>query len=185
VSQNDQQSTVTSDDLANEIIGNSTLTICLPANNVMVSEDKLEICLKDYHADVKSRDAWITPACIALSILLTLTTSKFKDALVPASTWQAFFLMGLVVDVIWLLSSIGWRKKHPEIKEIITALKQGGKTRSITNQPGQLQINVPPFTSPSTNIVPILNGNPQCSKCGVQLVRISGQQICANCGQIN
>lgn len=85
---------------------------------VVVTEDKIRLCLKDristYMADSEKkaeasrvRQAWQAPVGLLLSVVLAFTTANFVDRFnVSKDTWAAVFVMLGIVSTIWLLYTL-------------------------------------------------------------------------------
>jgi hypothetical protein len=72
---------------------------------IVTTRDRVHLCLIKHQTNLQSRQDWLVPFGILLTIILTLTTADFKkDALgVDGDTWRALFLMGLIVTTVWLV----------------------------------------------------------------------------------
>lgn len=111
---------------ASSLTGKTTLYQNVDQNIIAVSEDRLKLCLYQHKQFYKSRMAWITPLGLFISFLTTLLTSNFKDNGLKAPTWEAIFIVGVVICLIWLIRDLivlcqNWRKAS--IDEIINKLK--------------------------------------------------------------
>ena len=93
-------------------------------NLVITTEDKLRICLTDYAKHSDTASGWIAPLGILAAIITTLVTSDFKDFVVPAATWQAFFMLSGVGSGIWLVKAAwaAW-KARVDIETLIRMIK--------------------------------------------------------------
>ncbi len=97
---------------------------------ICVTEDKLELLLKEFCSDIEKKREFVTPLSLILTIIATLTTATFKDTmLISASVAQAIFIIVLVICFGWLIKSIinGLKSlKKTDIKTVIDKIS-GGK----------------------------------------------------------
>jgi hypothetical protein len=92
---------------------------------VQMTVDKLRLTLLEHsQALVRSRE-WATPLGILIAIVLTLVTSKFRDALgMSADSWKAVFVIGAAGTVLWLFRAFfNWLKK-PTLDQLLEKLKK-------------------------------------------------------------
>lgn len=81
-------------------------------NLIRITEDKLYNILKDHCDDLKKKNNWTTPFSISLTILLSLITSQFRDALfIEAPVWKAIFIVALAISTGLLVRTVYYGKK--------------------------------------------------------------------------
>ncbi len=82
--------------------------------------------MKNSGADTR---AWIAPVSLLIPLSLTFVTATFRDALgLTKDTWQAVFLLGIVVAALWTFREIATlisRSKSASVEELIQELKKG------------------------------------------------------------
>lgn len=99
----------------------------------ITTEDKLRLCLGSHVKAFKHRQAWITPVSLFLTILIVFATSSFHEFILPATTWQAIFVICVVVTGIWsvlsVIKALGSRQKIDhlvnDIKKTSEKIKEG------------------------------------------------------------
>ncbi|MFS0689405.1 hypothetical protein AB1K89_09190 [Sporosarcina sp. 179-K 8C2 HS] len=95
---------------------------------VVVTEDKLELCLIKHQNTLKARNDWKTPVGIFLALSSSLVATEFTEFLtLPAETWQAFFILGSAITGIWSVIAIIKAvnsKDSGNISKIISELKK-------------------------------------------------------------
>lgn len=102
----------------------------LTQNVVMVTEDKLKLCLSEHLAAQRDRAAWQGPLGMFLSLLLTAVTADFKETMgVKAAVWSGVFGFFLAFSIGWGIWSIvvlarSWLRGDP-IACVIRDLKKG------------------------------------------------------------
>lgn len=74
---------------------------------IEITEDKLEnILLKNYKY-LELKTSWINPLSLFLTLLLAKLTADFKDFLgISMNTWEAIFIIGIILSFIWLIWSL-------------------------------------------------------------------------------
>ena len=81
-------------------------------NTVRIHFDRLE-----------KGNSWNVPLALALTLLLALITSNFRSALgVSGDVWNALFIMGFIISVIWLAFTIYKRQSKSSIADFVNAI---------------------------------------------------------------
>lgn len=71
---------------------------------IHITEDKLRVILYEHRDKNNQFYSWTTPLGIFVSCLLATITSNFGDTWgIPASTWEAIFIICTVATGIWFL----------------------------------------------------------------------------------
>jgi deoxyribodipyrimidine photolyase-like uncharacterized protein len=70
---------------------------------ILVTEDKLRLCLERFERRRAERNAWHAPLGMFLTIITTLVTMSPRDVVFNASVWTATYLMGAILTAIWLI----------------------------------------------------------------------------------
>lgn len=98
---------------------------------VNITIDKLRLILTLHLRDMEKRKNWIAPFGILLTLLLVFATTSFKDALyIRSSTWEAFFLMALMLTLGWLICTLVHAFKSKTLDDLIETIKQSDKNDS-------------------------------------------------------
>lgn len=102
---------------------------------ITITEDKVDIILRDHLKEIKAKTAWETPLGILVSLIIALTTvDKFKNAFyIPATSWQTIIYLAGAISLVWLLYSFvnGYKNRRTSIKSIIEAMKKTDSNSSI------------------------------------------------------
>jgi hypothetical protein len=115
-----------------EILQNGTVHLNLEQNFIVITSDKLEICLRDHLDRVNSKQGWMTPVSLFCSFIATLCAADFHDALkISSYTWQAIFIILTGVSVIWSAIQIvkSW-KSDASLVSVMNAIKRVSKRDS-------------------------------------------------------
>ncbi|MFI5142368.1 MAG: hypothetical protein ACHQII_08435, partial [Bacteroidia bacterium] len=74
---------------------------------IVTTCDKMELILIESNKFKSSKEGWIAPLSIFLSIVAVLITADFKDLWgMPKDSIRAFFFMVALASLFWLLFSI-------------------------------------------------------------------------------
>lgn len=74
---------------------------------IEITEDKLENILLKNHKYLELKTSWINPLSLFLTLLLAKLTADFKDFLeISKNTWEAIFIIGIILSFIWLVLSL-------------------------------------------------------------------------------
>lgn len=113
--------------LADEIVQNTKLHLNLGQDAIVITEDKVRLCLMEHLKRMEARRTWIAPVSVLVTIIAVFVTTEFKDDFVfKAATWEAiFFLLG-VMNFGWLVVAV-WRAwKAPNVEDIVKMMKKAG-----------------------------------------------------------
>jgi len=125
-----------STDIINEIKENTTLTKLLSQDLIVVSSDRLRLVYLQYIKEASNRQAWLAPAGIFISLLLSLLTSNFKKFLgVEGLAWQGFFMLAALISFCWFIYKVQQAFKAKDINDVtgfIEAIKEYEK--ELTNR---------------------------------------------------
>jgi hypothetical protein len=96
----------------------------MPDEVITTTEDKVRLCLSDHLKKMEKKRGWLTPMGLTISFTLTLMTSGFKDMVFSASTWRAFFIIGDLAAIAWLINSIVQAFQSVKMDDVIDELKR-------------------------------------------------------------
>jgi len=99
------------------------VSINISTSVIVTTEDKLKLVLSEWQHFANSRDAWIAPVGILISILMTLITADFRKVLLEAAVWQAIFWVTLALVFGWLLLTLWKRPKNKSRDDFIRQIK--------------------------------------------------------------
>ncbi len=68
---------------------------------ILITMDKIELCLMKNQNCLTSKREWATPAGILATILTTLAATQFRDYILPKEVWLAVYLLGGVAALVW------------------------------------------------------------------------------------
>lgn len=94
---------------------------------ITTTTDRLKLKLIEFEKDLTTRERWIAPTGILVSLIATLITANFQVALgLSADTWKAIFIICIFLTSIWLILSLrklgqAWRR--PTLDHIIEQIK--------------------------------------------------------------
>jgi hypothetical protein len=74
---------------------------------VRITEDKIKLILQEDFKKIDDKKSWIAPFGILISLIAAYFTTDFKNALsVPAQTWQAVWIISMLIIFGWLAVSV-------------------------------------------------------------------------------
>jgi hypothetical protein len=127
----DASSKIVSDALAGQIIQKATVYLNLSQDYIVITEDKVKLCLIEHLSRMESRKSWIAPLGIVLTLLITFATTTFRDyAGLKAAAWQAIFIVATVLSVAWLLLTVKNALKSPSVEDVVTVMKRAGENQT-------------------------------------------------------
>jgi len=95
---------------------------------IIITEDKLEICLSKNLRKAEKKYDFIAPLGILIAIIIVFVTANFKNIILSSQTWEAIFIIGGIATFIWLIIAL----KHAFVKinldHIISDIKTSQKT---------------------------------------------------------
>jgi len=101
---------------------------------IMITEDKVRLCLIEHLSRMEKRRAWLTPLGILLTVIAVLPTTTFQDFLsINAATWKAMFIIAGIISAIWLVKSL-WEARFvsTSIYDVVADIKRTSITRETT-----------------------------------------------------
>lgn len=105
---------------------------------IEITEDKLENILLKNHKYLDLKTSWINPLSLFLTLLLAKLTADFKDFLeISRNTWEAIFIIGIILSFIWLVWTIIRIVTYWDKSSLDYLLKIVKNTHSSTNEKGQ------------------------------------------------
>jgi hypothetical protein len=131
---------------------------------IMITEDRAKLCLMKYLEDMGKRDSWTTPFAILLTVVVTLSSTSFKQFVVGADVWQAIFLIVGGLSVLWLANSLRKRPKAKKIEDVITELEAA--TRNNEAPPSSARLSIGALFKACDNAYTFPSAN-----CQVQLIQ--------------
>jgi hypothetical protein len=176
--------------LTAEMVQSNTVTMNVAQNTLVITEDRLELCLIKSVPHVHVKDCWIAPLLTTVTLAATLATAQFRDLLFSAATWQAVFVLALLGSIAWTVHSVGRALHAIDVKVVLDRLRSAGTSRLVATAP-----TVPASTDVDTvgtstkgglALLPSANLNQlQCRGCGTLLPLSTAPQICPHCHTLN
>jgi len=85
----------------------------LKSDLIEITEDKLENILLKHMTKIENSKCWLAPLSLFVSLLMTLLSSNFiKTFGLSKYTWEAVFMVGLLMSFIWLIKSLIYLYKN-------------------------------------------------------------------------
>ncbi|NQT27185.1 hypothetical protein HQ585_17655 [candidate division KSB1 bacterium] len=128
--QNTPRSKGMSDAIADQIVRQTNVYMNLDQDTIIITEDRIRLCLISYLKRVELKNNWLIPAGIFITIFIAAITSDFRRFIFDASVWQAIFIITGIVMFFWFIIAFYKSIKSPSIDDIVTELKKVSKPSS-------------------------------------------------------
>ncbi len=121
---------------ASDYLQQATVHLNFDQNLVIITEDRLQLCLLNHLECVESKKSWIAPVSLFVTFVTTLCTTTFKDAIgLPASTWQALFVLLAIVSFVWSICAIvAALKNKSSLRTLLDEIKKRAKVATSSDQ---------------------------------------------------
>ena len=117
---------IVTDALASEFAQQTKVHLNLGQETIIITEDKVRLCLMTHLKHMEARNAWVAPAGILVTIVASFLSSTFRDFMLDAPTWRALFIVAAVLSLGWLLVSLGRAWKTASIEDVVEKMKHAG-----------------------------------------------------------
>ena len=91
---------------------------------IIITEDKMRLCLSEHLGRIEKRKSWIAPLGVLVAIIVTLVTSTFKDIGLDAAIWEAIFIISGIISFFWLICSAIQAFHSEKIEDIVGEMKK-------------------------------------------------------------
>lgn len=118
-------------DIEQELSDQLTIHKSLGQEVMVTTVDKVRLCLIQHLDCLRAKHEWLMPLSLLLTFLATLLSAEFTNFVLKAPVWEAIFIIGFLVSVVWLgLAGLrAWKiRKLGGIDAIISQLKQASVT---------------------------------------------------------
>lgn len=122
----DTSSKIMTDALASEIVQQTKLHVNLSQEAIVITEDKVRLCLIAHLKALEAKKDWIAPAGVLLTIVGTFATTTFHDAGLSAATWQAVVIIAGVMTLVWLARALWVAWNAPTMENVVASMKRAG-----------------------------------------------------------
>lgn len=93
---------------------------------IVTTVDKVKICLMENRECLTAQKEWITPLSLFIALVTTLAAAEFRKFLFEAAVWQAIYVLGAVITLVWTVLKLrdAWKmRSKASIDTIVTSLK--------------------------------------------------------------
>lgn len=91
---------------------------------IIVTADKVRLCLQETLQRLQDRRAWIAPAGILATLAVGFPATTFQDGLgIPKDSWKALFAAAAVATIVWLITCLSKMPKALKIEGIVNRLR--------------------------------------------------------------
>lgn len=121
-----QETTISTGSIAG-LVEVEKVHIKLSEEVIITTEDKVRLCLGEHLKRIEKKKGWIAPLGILMTIILTLVTASFRDALFEAVAWKYFFIFAGVASFVWLGLAVKEAFHSEKLEDVVSELKKGSK----------------------------------------------------------
>ena len=131
--------------LNDELLNNSIVHKNVGQEFVVITIDKVKLCLREHKEVLESRIEWVAPLGVFLALLASLVAADFKDFFgLKKGDWRSLFVVGTIASLIWLFRSFYrvckfWNKADEN------SFIQSLKSNSSTVEPQKKQSKLKPL----------------------------------------
>jgi hypothetical protein len=95
---------------------------------IIITEDKIKLCLIEYIGSLSKKDKWKYHLEIFITIILVFITADFKSFVFNRDVWTAIFFISGCITLFFLIISIFQAfKNKASLEELMLALKKISK----------------------------------------------------------
>jgi phosphoglycerol transferase MdoB-like AlkP superfamily enzyme len=91
---------------------------------IVVSEDKLRLCLQRHEKRLSASGDWITPLGLLLTLLATLISADFKKVVLPADTWETVFWVLALISAYRVCLAMWTKVKNRNCETVDSIVKE-------------------------------------------------------------
>lgn len=91
---------------------------------IQITVDKLKLIAFTHVKEIENRKAWFTPVGIFMTLLITFSTSEFKDFILPSNVWNAIFIILGVMSFFWGVISAIQSYRSISIEDFVEKIKK-------------------------------------------------------------
>lgn len=114
--------------LGQEFVQNSKFHINLSQEVIIITEDKLRLCLLSHATNLTAKERWLAPVALFVTFIIVLVTAEFKAFILPSSTWQAIFIICAVGSAIWaVIAVIRAFRVDTKLDTVVSEVKQNSE----------------------------------------------------------
>jgi hypothetical protein len=120
-----------SDALTSQLVQHTNFHVNLGQDAIIITEDKVRLCLMTHLNRVEDRRQWIAPAGILATLLVVFPTTTFNDFWgLKAAVWQAIAVVSAILTFAWLVKS-GFKALNAKtLDDVIGEMKRASTQRS-------------------------------------------------------
>lgn len=126
-----------SESFAADYIEQTRVHLNFSNNVVIITQDRLELCLRDHLECIDFKRAWITPVSLLAAFVTTLCTSTFKASFgLTADAWHALFVLLSIISGIWaVIAGIKAFRNKSSLRSLIDEIKKSAKVATNAERP--------------------------------------------------
>lgn len=128
----DPSSKIMTDALGQQIVQQTKLHLNLSQDAIVITEDKVKLVLLQHLRRLEAKKEWLAPAGVVVTLVTTFATTTFREFMVPASTWQAIFVIATLISLVWLFRAAWAALRAPTVEDVVSSMKRAGAATTAT-----------------------------------------------------
>jgi len=113
---------------------------------IVTTSDRLKLCLLENLKRAEKKHDWVAPFGVLLAIITSFVTATFRDAFLPAKTWEGVFILLGVGSFVWLSISLKGALYKIDIDNIIKEIQNEEKRPKQPTNNGEVGTAQTPST---------------------------------------
>jgi hypothetical protein len=94
---------------------------------IKITVDKLRLILKEYLYLMERKKEWEAPLFNVITLIVVLITTTPKQVYFSADTWEAIFIIALLLSIAWFIKSVRYtfNSNSLSVEELVEKMKKG------------------------------------------------------------
>jgi len=116
---------MTNDEFIKNLVTTEFVNMNVAQNVVVTTEDKLKLAIQNHSNGIGKKKDWIAPFSIALSIIVSMSSTEFRDFIVSKEVWSAVFLICFAGSIAWFFVVIRYAFGKYSTDALLEEIKTG------------------------------------------------------------
>ena len=91
---------------------------------IVVTMDKIRLCLIKHRDSLANKHEWLTPFGLFVSLGTTLVAADFKEFVLSKPVWEAVFIIACLVCGVWFMRAAMKAWRHRDAGDIESILRE-------------------------------------------------------------
>ena len=117
------------DHLVERVVSVDKITLNVAQSVIVTTEDKVRLCAEKFSRNHASRQSWVAPASLFVSLLVTQVTASFNEFVFSSAVWEAVFFIATITTLFWLIYSLMQIRKSVSVEHFIVEIQNSEQVR--------------------------------------------------------